>query len=155
MSVTTVDHNDDLHRLLESLNDLPSIRQPLGLIHDSEGPWHQIIPASTRKIKVKVKLLVTGLDDTTYQRGGWSVDLTFNDSLCDLLKINEQNFWQFTHVSGRGLGVIPFNWDPTGRPYSEIKFKIDKWGSSMLLSPIGDKVTVGLCTNLNFNSLTI
>jgi hypothetical protein len=71
---------------------------------------------------VKVKLFfVSGLHDTPEKIGKWSVDFMFNNSLWDLLKITEKNFWQFTHVDGEGSGVIPFDWDLTDRPYSEIK----------------------------------
>jgi hypothetical protein len=155
MSVTTVGQNDDLHRLLESLNDLPSIKQPLGLIRDSEGPWHEIPPASTRIIKVKVKLFfVSDANGILYKLGKWSVSFMFSKSLCDLLKINEKNFQQFTCVSGEGSGIMPFDWDCTNRPYSEIKSKIDKWGRTWFEIPYGDKVNIELHTDvLDLSSL--
>jgi hypothetical protein len=105
---------------------------------------------------VKVKLFfVGGLHDTAQKMGTWKVDFMFNTSLCDLLKITEKNFWHFTHVSGEGAGIMPFGWDLTDRPYSETKWKIDRWGRSWFEVPFGDLVNIELRMNVwDFSSLS-
>ncbi len=104
---------------------------------------------------MKVELLfVRGLYDTKELIGKWKTTFMVNDSLCDVLKITEENFRRHTYVGGWGSGGMTIDWDLTDRPYSEIKLKIDRWGRSLFLSPTGDMVNIGLHMNVwDFSSL--
>jgi len=126
---------------LES-NTVPSIKQPLGLIRDSEGPWHEIPPAPRIMYASVIWFFARGLHDTAEEIDRLNVSFTYNDSLCGVLKITEKNFRQYTHILCRDQGGMPTDWDLTDRPYSEIKLKIDKWGRSLFLSVIGDMVKI-------------
>ncbi len=98
---------------------------------------------------MKVKLFfVRGLYDTKEELGKWKTPFILNDSLCDVLKITEENFRRYTHVRGRGSDGMTIDWDLTDRPYSEIKLKIDRWGRSLFLGPTCNKANIELHTNI-------
>jgi hypothetical protein len=121
---------------------VPSIKQPLGLIRDSEGPWHEIPPAPRIMYASVIWFFVRGLYDTKEEIDRLNVSFTYNDSLCGVLKITEKNFRQYTMIRCRDQGGMPKNLDLTDRPYSEIKLEIDRWGRSLFLSLNGDMVEI-------------